>query len=183
MAMLAAQSLGFLAGFRSQPTSRTAISMKSGITKGEVRARTLFSVSHADPPHHTPQGQQLACTHGARAVAQVHGDGGAYVGGYWVPLEQCSKKFNIKGGSDESAVPAVRSRTAHSAAKADGTYDVAIIGAGCIGAAIARELSKTHASVVILEAADDVCQGATKGNSGIVHAGELTLTLALRPSN
>ena len=130
------------------------------------------------PTHHAtpPQGQQLACTHGARAVAQVHGDGGAYVGGYWVPLEQCSKKFNIKGGSDESAVPAVRSRTAHSAAKADGTYDVAIIGAGCIGAAIARELSKTHASVVILEAADDVCQGATKGNSGIVHAGELTLT-------
>ena len=116
-------------------------------------------------------------------MAQVHGDGGAYVGGYWVPLEQCSKKFNIKGGSDESAVPAVRSRTAHSAAKADGTYDVAIIGAGCIGAAVARELSKTHASVVVLEAADDVCQGATKGNSGIVHAGELTLTLALRPSN
>jgi len=101
----------------------------------------------------------------------VHGEGGAYVGGYWVPLEQCSEKFNIKGGSDEAATPAGRSSTAHSAAKADGTYDVAIIGAGCIGAAIARELSKTHASVVVLEAADDVCQGATKGNSGIVHAG------------
>ena len=125
------------------------------------------------PTHHTPhrEASSLHAPTGARAVAQVHGDGGAYVGGYWVPLEQCSKKFNIKGGSDESAVPAVRSRTAHSAAKADGTYDVAIIGAGCIGAAIARELSKTHASVVILEAADDVCQGATKGNSGIVHAG------------
>ena len=66
---------------------------------------------------------------------------------------------------------AIRSATAHSAAKADGTYDVAIIGAGCIGAAVARELSKTTASVVVLEAADDVCQGATKGNSGIVHAG------------
>lgn len=169
--MLAAQSLGFLAGFRSQqPLTRTAISMKSGITKGEVRARTPLSASHADP-HHTPRNQQLACTHGARAVAQVHGDGGAYVGGYWVPLEQCPEKFNIKGGSDESAIPAARSRTANSAAKADGTYDVAIIGAGCIGAAIARELSKTHASVVVLEAADDVCQGATKGNSGIVHAG------------
>ena len=100
-------------------------------------------------------------------MAQVHGDGGAYVGGYWVPLEQCSKKFNIKGGSDESAVPAVRSRTAHSAAKADGTYDVAIIGAGCIGAAIARELSKTHASVVVLEAADgahsNIALEATEG--------------------
>ena len=137
MAMLiTAQSLGLLAGFRTQPLTRTAINMNSGITKGEV-----------------------------------HGEGGAYVGGYWVPLEQCSEKFNIKGGSDEAATPAGRSSTAHSAAKADGTYDVAIIGAGCIGAAIARELSKTHASVVVLEAADDVCQGATKGNSGIVHAG------------
>jgi hypothetical protein len=41
----------------------------------------------------------------------------------------------------------------------------------CIGSAIARELSKTNASVLILEAADDVAQGATKGSSGIVHAG------------
>ncbi len=46
-----------------------------------------------------------------------------------------------------------------------------VIGAGCIGAAIARELSKTSNSVLWLEAADDVTQGATKGNSGIVHAG------------
>jgi glycerol-3-phosphate dehydrogenase len=48
---------------------------------------------------------------------------------------------------------------------------VVIIGAGCIGSAIARELSRTTASVLLLEAADDVTQGATKGNSGIVHAG------------
>jgi len=48
---------------------------------------------------------------------------------------------------------------------------VVIIGGGCIGAAVARELSKTTASVLLLEAGDDVCQGATKGNSGIVHAG------------
>lgn len=53
----------------------------------------------------------------------------------------------------------------------DGTYDIAIIGAGGIGCAIARELAKTNAKVIVLEAADDVTQGATKGNSGIVHAG------------
>ena len=64
-----------------------------------------------------------------------------------------------------------RSRTRHSAAKSDGSYDIIIVGAGCIGAAIARELSKTTASVLLLEASDDVSQGATKGNSGIVHAG------------
>jgi L-2-hydroxyglutarate oxidase LhgO/bacterioferritin-associated ferredoxin len=56
-------------------------------------------------------------------------------------------------------------------------YDIVIIGAGCIGAAIARELAKYQhtnqkkLSVLILDAADDVSQGATKGNSGIVHAG------------
>lgn len=50
-------------------------------------------------------------------------------------------------------------------------YDVAIIGAGRIGSAIARELSKYSLKVLLLECADDVSQGATKGNSGIVHAG------------
>lgn len=46
-----------------------------------------------------------------------------------------------------------------------------IIGAGCIGAAIARELSRYKVHTCWVEAADDVSQGATKGNSGIVHAG------------
>ena len=103
----------------------------------------------------------------------VHGEGGAYVAGYWVPYDNCDEHFNIKGGSNEKVdpLPCPRSRTRHSAAKEDGSYDVAIIGGGCIGAAIARELSKTSASVVMLEAGDDVSQGATKGNSGIVHAG------------
>jgi len=104
---------------------------------------------------------------------EVHGEGGAYVAGYWVPYDNCDEHFNIKGGSNELVPdePCPRSRTRHSAAKADGSYDVAIIGAGAIGAAIARELAKTSASVVMLEAGDDVSQGATKGNSGIVHAG------------
>ena len=104
---------------------------------------------------------------------KVHGEGGAYVGGYWVPLNECKTKFNIAGGSGAStpATPCPRSTTRHSAAKADDSYDVVVIGAGCIGAAVARELSKTTASVLLIEAADDVSQGATKGNSGIVHAG------------
>lgn len=106
-------------------------------------------------------------------IGEVHGENGAYVAGYWVPYDDCKTEYNIKGGSNENAKdgPCPRSRTRHSSEKPDGTYDVAIIGSGCIGAAIARELSKTTASVVMLEAADDVSQGATKGNSGIVHAG------------
>ena len=113
-------------------------------------------------------------THG-----KVHGEGGAFVAGYWVPIAECADKFNIEGGSNENShadTPCPRSRTRHSAAKDDGTYDVVIIGAGCIGSAIARELSKTQASVLLLEAGDDVCQGATKGNSGSM------LSYCLHPS-
>ena len=88
--------------------------------------------------------------------------------------QECPDKFNIKHGScpeggDCAACPRSRSRT--QAAKEDGSYDVIIIGAGCVGAAIARELSRYKISVLMVEAADDVSQGATKGNSGIVHAG------------
>jgi len=50
-------------------------------------------------------------------------------------------------------------------------YDVAIIGAGVVGCMIARELSKYQLSVCVLEKEADVATGATRANSGIVHAG------------
>lgn len=50
-------------------------------------------------------------------------------------------------------------------------YDVAVIGGGIVGAFCARELVKYKLSVAILEAAEDVCAGASRANSGIVHAG------------
>ena len=36
-------------------------------------------------------------------------------------------------------------------------YDVAVVGAGVSGCATARELSRYDASVLVLEALDDVC--------------------------
>ena len=50
-------------------------------------------------------------------------------------------------------------------------YDVAIIGAGVIGSAIARELSRYNAKICVLEREEDVCCGTSKANSAIVHAG------------
>ena len=50
-------------------------------------------------------------------------------------------------------------------------YDVAIIGEGVVGGQIARELSRYKLSVCILEKEADVATGATRANSGIVHAG------------
>ncbi|MCL2480704.1 MAG: FAD-dependent oxidoreductase [Spirochaetaceae bacterium] len=50
-------------------------------------------------------------------------------------------------------------------------YDVAIIGAGVIGTAIARELSRYNLKIVILDKENDVSVGTSKANSGIIHAG------------
>ena len=50
-------------------------------------------------------------------------------------------------------------------------YDVIIIGAGVSGCAIARELAKEKRRIAVLEAKSDVCEGTSKANSGIVHAG------------
>lgn len=50
-------------------------------------------------------------------------------------------------------------------------YDVVIIGAGIIGASIARELSKYTIKVLVLEKENDVANGTTKANSAIVHGG------------
>ncbi|MFA9465204.1 MAG: NAD(P)/FAD-dependent oxidoreductase [Velocimicrobium sp.] len=50
-------------------------------------------------------------------------------------------------------------------------YDVVIIGAGVIGSSIARELSKFQLNTCVLEREEDVCEGTSKANSGIVHSG------------
>ncbi len=49
--------------------------------------------------------------------------------------------------------------------------DVLIVGCGVSGAAIAYELSHTDARVLVVERENDVCNGTSKANSAIVHAG------------
>lgn len=50
-------------------------------------------------------------------------------------------------------------------------YDVVVIGAGVIGCAVARELSRYSLNIAVVERCNDVCEGTSKANSGIVHAG------------
>ena len=50
-------------------------------------------------------------------------------------------------------------------------YDIAVIGAGITGSAIARELSKYNLKTVVIEKGIEVCQGTMKANSAIVHGG------------
>lgn len=49
--------------------------------------------------------------------------------------------------------------------------EVLVIGAGVIGCAIARELSKYKIKTVLLEKETDVGSGVSKGNSGVLHTG------------
>lgn len=50
-------------------------------------------------------------------------------------------------------------------------FDVAIIGAGVVGVAIARELSRYRVRVALVEAASDVGTGTSKANTAIWHTG------------
>lgn len=50
-------------------------------------------------------------------------------------------------------------------------YDVVIIGAGVIGALIARELSRFELKFLILDKENDVGNGTTMANSAIIHSG------------
>ena len=50
-------------------------------------------------------------------------------------------------------------------------YDAAIIGGGVIGCAIAETLSRYNLKTALIERENDIADGTTKANSGIVHAG------------
>ncbi|HDH10003.1 MAG TPA: FAD-dependent oxidoreductase [Chloroflexi bacterium] len=52
-----------------------------------------------------------------------------------------------------------------------GKYDVIIIGAGLVGAVIARWLSKYELDILLIDKEPDVGTGTSKANTAIVHAG------------
>ena len=49
--------------------------------------------------------------------------------------------------------------------------DIVVIGAGVSGCAVARELSRYKADVLVIDKCEDVCCGTSKANSAIIHAG------------
>ena len=51
------------------------------------------------------------------------------------------------------------------------TFDIAIVGAGITGCAIARQLARFDLSICVVEATNDIALGASKANGGLVHAG------------
>lgn len=57
------------------------------------------------------------------------------------------------------------------AATLSGRFDVAVVGAGIVGCAIARRFVLAGARVAVIEKAVDILDGASKGNSAILHTG------------
>ena len=57
------------------------------------------------------------------------------------------------------------------AVDANGPHDVIVVGGGVIGCAIARRFALDGARVALLEKAADLLDGASKGNSAILHTG------------
>src|SRR5262249_13662199 len=53
----------------------------------------------------------------------------------------------------------------------EGPFDVAIVGAGVVGCAVARELTLRGASCALVDAAADVGAGTSKANTAILHTG------------
>ena len=50
-------------------------------------------------------------------------------------------------------------------------YDAIVIGAGVVGCAVAQQLSRYDGKLLVIDRMEDVADGASKANSGIVHAG------------
>jgi glycerol-3-phosphate dehydrogenase len=97
----------------------------------------------------------------------LHGRLGVFCGGEWIPMNEAPEKWN----HDIEEVVGTCADTKRCKEMPSDEFDVIVIGAGCVGCSVARELSKFSLKVLVVEKADDVTQGATKGNSGIVHAG------------
>src|ERR1700757_474719 len=50
-------------------------------------------------------------------------------------------------------------------------FDVAVVGGGVVGCAVARRFTLQGARALLLEKAADILSGASKGNSAILHTG------------
>lgn len=55
--------------------------------------------------------------------------------------------------------------------KTEKSFDFVVVGAGVTGAWVSYELSKRKCTVCVLEKESDSCEGTSKANSAIVHAG------------
>jgi len=73
--------------------------------------------------------------------------------------------------SPKRTSPKKTSQTKTKQVLSDDLFDVVVIGAGVVGCAVARRLTLEGAKVAVVEKASDILDGASKGNSAILHTG------------
>lgn len=84
-----------------------------------------------------------------------------------LPYRNVVNDLRVPGVDEERLEPVI----GRDQALAGRYYDVAIIGGGVIGAAIARELSRWDVSVVLIEKENDVAVHTSSRNDGMIHDG------------
>src|SRR5262245_48413919 len=112
--------------------------------------------------------------------------------GPWSPPGRAARKVSACPRSGRAPIRVDDSRPgvgcADDAAATLSVHDVAVIGGGVVGAAVALALARRGAATVLLEAAPELALGASGTNSGILHTGfdavpgELETALILRSS-
>ena len=58
--------------------------------------------------------------------------------------------------------------------------DILIVGGGVIGCGIARELSKFNLNICLVEKEEDISEGTTKANNGMIHPGNAAMPFTLK---
>ncbi len=58
--------------------------------------------------------------------------------------------------------------------------DILIVGGGIIGCGIARELSKFNLNICLVEKEEDISEGTTKANNGMIHPGNAAMPFTLK---
>src|SRR5437763_4964918 len=97
---------------------------------------------------------------------------------YGAPCTRSPSGFRWATGSSRSATPnGANGHTASGAnslsarSSSENAYDVAIVGAGDVGTAIARELARFALRIGLIEGGPDVGAGTSKANTAILHTG------------
>lgn len=93
-----------------------------------------------------------------------------------VALGKLAARRGWKGVVNDLEVPGLAPDRPSLPARRDGllegrAFDVAIVGGGVVGAAVARELARLDVSVVVLEKEHDVAVHASSRNDGMIHDG------------
>jgi glycerol-3-phosphate dehydrogenase len=84
----------------------------------------------------------------------------------------CARRLGDTGQENKPSAPTTATQQNSDQHEEDEeVLDVVVIGAGVIGCSVARELSRYMLNVLVIEKHQDVSQGASKANSGVVHGG------------